>query len=218
MLTRSDASRSLSFLRASLALIFFCFGFLKLFPRLSPAEALAGRTLHALSFGLLSPDTGCLLLAVAECTIGIALLLPRLERAALACLLVHLAGTFAPFLLFPRELFLLDPPGVTLTGQYILKNLVLIGGGLVLWAVSHPVHRIAGRVRAVASRTGRSVAAASAPALLSMPRPAAEPESCQLPAGVALRPAPRRRPTLRRVRRQTCGREHSRLGHRPAPG
>ena len=54
-LTHWIASYSVVLLRLSLGGIFFWFGLLKFFPALSPAEALAMRTLDTLTWGYLAP-------------------------------------------------------------------------------------------------------------------------------------------------------------------
>jgi hypothetical protein len=45
-----------------------------------------------------------------------------------------MAGAFTPLLLFPNETWTLFPIAPTLEGQYIIKNLVLIGAALVVGA------------------------------------------------------------------------------------
>jgi ABC-type uncharacterized transport system permease subunit len=49
-------------------------------------------------------------------------------------LFVQMAGTLAPLVLFPAELFLRIPFAPTLEGQYIIKNAVLISAAIVLGA------------------------------------------------------------------------------------
>jgi hypothetical protein len=53
-------------------------------------------------------------------------------RLTLALLVFQMAGTLTPLALFPGEAFLHFPYAPTLEGQYIIKNLVLIGAGLVI--------------------------------------------------------------------------------------
>jgi uncharacterized membrane protein YphA (DoxX/SURF4 family) len=50
------------FLRTSLGIIFFWFGFLKFFPGLSPADQIATQTISVLTFGLLKPSVSLILL------------------------------------------------------------------------------------------------------------------------------------------------------------
>jgi hypothetical protein len=43
-------------------------------------------------------------------------------------------GTFTPVILFPGEVFARFPFVLTLEGQYIVKNLVIISAGIVIGA------------------------------------------------------------------------------------
>jgi hypothetical protein len=43
-------------------------------------------------------------------------------------------GTFLPLVLLPKVCFTVFPFGLTLEGQYIVKNLVIIGAALVIGA------------------------------------------------------------------------------------
>lgn len=52
-LSEQIADRSVPMLRIAIGVVFFWFGALKLIPRLSPAEALAGKTIFILTPGLL---------------------------------------------------------------------------------------------------------------------------------------------------------------------
>ena len=45
-------------------------------------------------------------------------------------------GTFTPLLLYPTETFVHFPYAPTLEGQYIIKNLVLVGAGIVIGATA----------------------------------------------------------------------------------
>ena len=128
------ARYGLLFLRLSLGVVFFWFGFLKFFPGLSPAQDLAARTIEQLTFGLIGPELSIYLLAVWESLIGLGLLSGRFMRATLLLLFVQMLGTITPIFLFPEEVFTIIPFVPTLEGQYIIKNLVLISAGLVLGA------------------------------------------------------------------------------------
>lgn len=46
----------------------------------------------------------------------------------------QMIGAMAPLVLYPQEVFRVFPIAPTLEGQYILKNLVLIGAAMVLAA------------------------------------------------------------------------------------
>ena len=56
-------------LRVSIGLIYLVFGLLKFFPQYSPAEELAGQTIQLITFGLINPELGLIILAIIESTI-----------------------------------------------------------------------------------------------------------------------------------------------------
>lgn len=123
---------SLKFLRIGMGIIFLWFGALKFFPNLSPAADLAVRTISVLTFGLIPANTSLILLATLETAIGLGFLTGRYMRLTLGLLVFQMAGTITPLGLFPGESFIRFPYAPTLEGQYIIKNLVLIGAGLVI--------------------------------------------------------------------------------------
>ncbi|MFT5623099.1 MAG: putative membrane protein YkgB, partial [Bacteroidia bacterium] len=47
-------------------------------------------------------------------------------------LFVQMPGTFLPLVLLPEVCFTQFPLGLTLEGQYIIKNLILISAALVI--------------------------------------------------------------------------------------
>ncbi|MCX2574861.1 DoxX family membrane protein [Pedobacter sandarakinus] len=128
------ARNGMNILRVCLGIIFIWFGMLKFFPGLSSAEEIAGRTILKLTFGWVKPAFSMPMLAVWECIIGIGLISKAWLRLTLILLYLQMAGTFLPLIFFPHETFnhsLLVP---TLLGQYIIKNFVLISGGIVIGA------------------------------------------------------------------------------------
>ncbi|MGZ8428353.1 MAG: DoxX family membrane protein [Candidatus Deferrimicrobiaceae bacterium] len=133
-LTAWMARNGVHLLRLSLGIIFLWFGALKFFPGLSPAKSLAGDTIASLSFGLLSPKTAVLILAVWESLIGVGLLTGFFLRGTLLLLWLQMVGTMTPLFLFPEICFTSFPLVPTLEGQYIIKNLVLISAGIVIGA------------------------------------------------------------------------------------
>ena len=114
-------------LRIGLGVVFFWFGALKLFPGLSPAEGLVRNTVYFVDPALFLP-----VLAVWEVLIGLGLMLGRFLRVTLLLLFLQMPGTALPLVLLPEVVWTVFPHGLTLEGQYIVKNLVLIGAGLVL--------------------------------------------------------------------------------------
>jgi len=122
------ARRSVLILRVALGIVFLWFGALKLFPGLSPAEGLIGKTVA----GIVDVEWFIPVLATWECVIGLGLLLNRFLRITLLLLGAHMVGTFLPLVTCPNEVWTKFPYAWTLEGQYILKNFVLIGAGLTL--------------------------------------------------------------------------------------
>lgn len=128
------SSRGIPLLRISLGIIFFWFGMLKFFEGLSPAEALATQTIDILTFGLIGPDTVRYGLATWEVLIGIGLMFRIYLRATLLLMFLQMLGTMSPIVLLPDQVFTYIPYGLTLEGQYIFKNLIVISAGLVIGA------------------------------------------------------------------------------------
>ena len=121
-------------LRVAIGLVFLWFGALKLVPGLSPAEDLVRNTVY-----FVDPDVFYPILAVWEILIGALLLFRPTVRGALFLLALQMPGTFLPFVVLPEVCFSqfpftspLDAVGLTLEGQYIVKNIVLIAAGLVV--------------------------------------------------------------------------------------
>ena len=121
------ASAGIKFLRIGLGIIFFWFGILKFFPGLSPAEELVRNTIY-----FLNPDLFIPFLAAWETLIGLGLISGRFMRLTLLLLFLQMPGTAMPLIILPEVVWNVFPYGLTLEGQYIIKNLVLIGAGLVL--------------------------------------------------------------------------------------
>jgi uncharacterized membrane protein YphA (DoxX/SURF4 family) len=118
--------------RVALGIVFFWFGVLKLFPGMSPAEDLAARTIQTLSGGAIGPSVSLPVLAIWECLIGLGLLTGRFLRATLLLLALQMLGTLTPLFLFIDETWTHFPYAPTLEGQYIIKNVVLIAGAIVV--------------------------------------------------------------------------------------
>lgn len=128
------ARYGITLLRVSVGIVFLWFGFLKFFPGLSPAEDLATKTMHVLSFGLVPSKQALIILAVWECAVGLGLICGTFLRATLLLLWLQMAGTITPMFIFPREVFSHFPYAPTLEGQYIIKNFVLVSAGIVVGA------------------------------------------------------------------------------------
>jgi uncharacterized membrane protein YphA (DoxX/SURF4 family) len=129
-------------LRLSLGVVFLWFGVLKFFPCLSPAEELAGRTIHTLTFGLIPARTAVIILAAWESLIGLGLILGAFMRITLLLLFLQMVGAAMPLVLFPNEVFTQFPYAPTLEGQYIIKNVVLISAAVIIGATVRGGHLV----------------------------------------------------------------------------
>ena len=115
-------------LRLSLAVIFIWFGALKLAGVCVLADFIS-RSVPFLPAQAFLPVLGCW-----EVAIGVCLLVRPLIGVGLWLLLLHLPGTALPFLVIPNECFTQFPFGLTLEGQYVVKNLVLASAALMIAA------------------------------------------------------------------------------------
>ncbi|MFP4228862.1 MAG: hypothetical protein ACLFTE_08550 [Salinivenus sp.] len=113
-------------LRMGLGIVFVWFGLLKPLG-MSPAEDLIRRTVY-----FLPPDVFLPILGWWEVLIGVGLLYRPLNRTAIFLLFLQMPGTLLPLVLLPDVCFTQIPWGLTLEGQYIIKNAVLIGAALVV--------------------------------------------------------------------------------------
>ncbi|MBO6523112.1 MAG: DoxX family membrane protein [Balneolaceae bacterium] len=123
------ARYGLIIMRIGLGIIFLWFGALKFFPGLSPAEELVRNTVY-----FVDPDLFIPVLAAWEVLIGVGLIVGRFMRVTLLLLFLQMPGTVLPILVLPEVVWTSFPFGLTLEGQYIIKNLVLVSAGLVLGA------------------------------------------------------------------------------------
>jgi len=130
-ITKWMARYSLIILRIGMGVVFVWFGTLKLFPGLSPAEELVRNTIY-----FFDPDFFLPILAAWEVVIGIGLLLGlftnKFQRLTILLLFLQMLGAASPLVLLPEACWKDFHFVLTLEGQYIIKNLVIIGSALVL--------------------------------------------------------------------------------------
>jgi len=126
-ITQWMARHGLYTLRIGLGIVFFWFGILKIFPGLSPAEELVRNTIYFVDADIFFP-----LLGIWESLIGLGLIIGRFLRITLLLLFLQMSGTVLPLIILPSVVWKIFPYALTLEGQYIVKNLVLISAGLVL--------------------------------------------------------------------------------------
>lgn len=117
-------------LQFSLAIIFVWFGALKPLG-LSPAEGLLKETVSWMPFG--KPDVWLHIIGYWEICIGVFFLFKKTYRIAIGLLFLQMVGTFMPMLFLPDVTFQNgNPLLLTLEGQYIIKNVLIISAALVL--------------------------------------------------------------------------------------
>ncbi|MFJ8297637.1 hypothetical protein ACIQ9R_17380 [Streptomyces sp. NPDC094447] len=117
----------LGMLRASLGGVFVWFGVLKVVG-LSPAAALVVDVLPFPAGGWFVPSLGW-----AEVALGLWLVSGRARALALPVLTGHLCGTFAVLVLTPSVAFShSNPLLLTLVGEFVVKNVVLLAGVVVV--------------------------------------------------------------------------------------
>jgi uncharacterized membrane protein YphA (DoxX/SURF4 family) len=125
---------SVVLLRIALGFVFVVFGVLKFFPGLSPAQQIAEQTTRVLTLGLVPVSGLLVVVAFVEVLAGLLLIHGRHMRAVVWLLLFEMVAILSPLVTLPGELF--DGPHhlPSLLGQYILKDVVLLAGVLVLAA------------------------------------------------------------------------------------
>ena len=122
--------------RIAVAVVFIWFGVLKVIDR-SPVEGLVKDTIY-----FLPEDTFFVVLGVWEIIIGVGLLVPVLLRLTLALFWLQMAGTFLSLIVVPDRAFQDgNPLLLDVTGEFIVKNLVLIAAGLVIGSTVRRRHR-----------------------------------------------------------------------------
>ncbi len=134
MYSEKTFERSIALLRIAIGIVFFWFGALKL-AGFNPVYDIV----YA-SFPFLADGIGNLFLGGLETVIGLAVICNIFPRVTHAILILHLMGTFSVLVTAPTLTF--DPhfPMLTLAGEFVIKNLVLAMGGIVviLYHMRHP--------------------------------------------------------------------------------
>jgi len=116
-------------LRISLAVVFIWFGALKVFG-VSPVVDLVASTVY-----WVDPDWFVPALGVIEILVGVGLAARRWLRLVLLILAGQMVGTFLVFVLLPEIAFQDgNPLKLTVEGEFVIKNLVLLAAGMVVGA------------------------------------------------------------------------------------
>jgi putative oxidoreductase len=118
---------SVILLRMSLGLVFLWFGALKITSS-TPVAELVANTVPFVPAGFLLPALGAF-----EVLIGLGLVFGRFIGVVVCLMVGHLAGTFLVLVTQPEVAFMhSNPLQLSMTGEFVVKNLVLIAAGLVL--------------------------------------------------------------------------------------
>jgi uncharacterized membrane protein YkgB len=114
-------------LRWSMGIVFVWFGALKLIPGLSPADGLIRATMGFLPLEYFIP-----FLALWEIAIGVGFIVGYGMRVTILLLFLQMIGTLSPLVLAPHLVWTSFPMVLTLEGQYIIKNVVLISAAVAI--------------------------------------------------------------------------------------
>ncbi len=117
---------SVPLLRISLAVVFLWFGALKVLD-VTPVTDLVANTVY-----WVDPDWFVPVLGWAEIAIGLALLFNVFLRTAIALFLLQMLGTFLVLVIQPDVSFQGNVFELTVEGEFVVKNLVLLSAGLVI--------------------------------------------------------------------------------------
>ncbi len=121
------AAHGIRLLRIALAVTFIWFGALKVAGQ-SPVADLVASTVYWIPAGLFVP-----LLGAWEIVVGLGLLFGVALRAILLLFWIQMGGTFLVLVMHPGVAFQAgNPLLLTTTGEFVIKNLVLISAGIVV--------------------------------------------------------------------------------------
>ncbi len=126
-ITRFLRRWSVTILRVAVAIVFIWFGLLKVLD-ITPVSDLVGRTVYWVDPGWFVPALGWV-----EVVVGVGLMFRIALRPVLALFVLQMIGTFLVLIVLPEvsfqdgNLFAL-----TVEGEFVVKNLVLLAAGLVV--------------------------------------------------------------------------------------
>src|SRR5262249_38667042 len=120
--------RMIMLLRMSLAATFFWFGLLKVINASPVVNMLA----H--SFTLFATPPFLQLLGIGEVAIAIGLAIKRFSKFTAVLMVLHLLGTLSVAFISPQLIFAPKFPLLTMDGEFLVKNFVLISAGLAVFS------------------------------------------------------------------------------------
>ncbi len=117
--------------RTGLATIYLWFGIYKLMQH-SPAQELVTNLQQETFLHYIPSGIFLIILGLAECIIGLLWLVPKFTKPAFILFTLHIITTFFPLYFLPHEtwenIFILS-----LSGKYIVKNVVLIASAVTIF-------------------------------------------------------------------------------------
>lgn len=119
---------NIPFSRLAIFVIYFWFGLLKVVGE-SPASPLV-KALFDKTITVSLPSIGfnefIIFFGILEMVIGAMFLLPKMDKISIPVLLLHIVTTIGPLVILPTMVFT-KTWVLTLEGQYIIKNIAIIG-------------------------------------------------------------------------------------------
>ncbi len=121
------ARHGTDFLRIALGIVFIWFGALKVL-KVSPVADLVGQTVY-----WVRPEVAVPFLGWWEALVGLGLIFRKALRTVLFLLFLQMSGTFLVLVMHPDLSFQAGNIfKLTLVGEFVVKNIVLIAAGLVI--------------------------------------------------------------------------------------
>lgn len=127
------AKYGIRLLRLSLGAIYLWFGVLKLIPGLSPVRELVSQSMAFLPIPM---SVFIPILAAWEMLIGLGFITGKFTRITVILMLAQMVGTFIPVISIPEMVFTRFPFGLTMEGEFIAKNFILISSALIIGATA----------------------------------------------------------------------------------
>src|SRR5690606_24321409 len=124
-------------LTISIGIIYLWFCVLEFFPEVSSADSLAKETISFLTFIFISVKLSIFIIAHSDISISLLLILNYQLKKVVIAAIIHLIMTFVPMLFFPETSFSDTPFALTLLGQYIMKNIVIICALLYIYPLDN---------------------------------------------------------------------------------
>jgi putative oxidoreductase len=128
------ARHSITVLRICMGVVIFVFGFAKYFPGVSPAQGVVLAVNRILTFGLIPDRITLILFATVESLLGLSLITGWGLRVTIYPLALWALAILSPLVLLTPELFSGPHHALTLLGQYVFKDIILLASVLVIAA------------------------------------------------------------------------------------